>query len=517
MILARDTLRDPMIMAMQQAYITSARRSAEEQGRAVYLPHPGPQYAFLSSTADEVLYGGAAGGGKTFALMVFPLHFVDTPGFRGLLLRRTFPELERSIIVRSHDLYRPLGARYSEQRKAWRFPSGAVIEFGYLDRDQDVAKYQSAEYQYIGFDELTHFTEYQFDYMRSRLRSGMMSMPCYLRAGTNPGGVGHVWAKARFIDTCPPGEILRFARVYGDDGEQIEIRLEHDQHQHQSSFTRQFIPARVQDNLTIMHNDPNYIDRLNNMSDLQRRMLLLGDWDVYAGQMFSMWRKAVHVVPPRKPAKDDYKFVSIDYGTAAPAAILWHSVDYSGNDYVYRELYGPGMSASVQADRIREMTPPEEEIRAYIGGEDMFIKNQNDARTKTLRSIADYFSDPPNKIYLTPANNSRVHGWNVVREYLHWAGTESALTKKPKLTISEHCRNLIRTLPALTSNVLKPEDADGKCEDHAPESLRYGLMHVDSPDRKKQRGMDIGYRDHGNAKTHHDDINSYANKGTDFV
>ena len=179
----------------------------------IWQPHPGPQTAFLRSDVDEVLYGGAAGGGKTDALIVDAVRGYLMPSYRGLLLRRTFPELERSIIPRTRELYPFFGGRYNDQKKRWVFPSGAVVEMGYLDRDADVYKYHSAEYQFIGFDELTHFTEFQFDYMKSRLRSGRVKMPCRMRAASNPGGVGHVWVKSKFIDPMPAREIAFFKKV----------------------------------------------------------------------------------------------------------------------------------------------------------------------------------------------------------------------------------------------------------------------------------------------------------------
>ncbi|WP_394845174.1 phage terminase large subunit [Pendulispora brunnea] len=242
-----------------------------------WRPIPGPQTRFLSSAAYEVLFGGAAGGSKTEALLVAPLRWVSEPSFRGLLLRRTFPELERSLIDRSRQLY-PLAfpsAKYREDKRYWAFPSGARIAFGHLEHEHDVYSYQSSEWQFLGFDELTLFSERQYVYMLSRARSSK-GLPIRVRAATNPGGSGHEWVFRRWGPWLDPkctvhagaGETLHYRNT--DDGEQWCTR------ESPGALSRVFIPSKVSDNPYLSNTD--YIERLKGLDPLTRAQLLDGNW-----------------------------------------------------------------------------------------------------------------------------------------------------------------------------------------------------------------------------------------------
>ncbi len=247
---------------------------ASEQAPIVWQPNPGPQTRFLASTAFEALYGGAAGGGKSDALLMDALRYIDVPGYRALLLRRTFPELLRSLIPKSFRYYLALNGKPNmSSMPQWKFPSGAVIEFGHLQHEHDVHNYQSAEYQYIGFDELTSFTEAMFVYMQSRLR-GVDGIPKRMRAGTNPGGEGHDWVFRRFgpwLDKesaikAKPGERLYFKNT--KDGPVFCSRFE-------SNLSRVFYPAKVSDN---PHLDEGYEEILGGLDRVSRAQLLDGNW-----------------------------------------------------------------------------------------------------------------------------------------------------------------------------------------------------------------------------------------------
>lgn len=244
----------------------------------VWRPNAGPQEAFLRSSAFEALYGGAAGGGKSEALLVDPLRFVHLPKFRAILFRRTFPELEKSLIERSFLYYRQAfpAARYNDSKHVWRFPSGAVIYFGHLEHDRSVYDHQSAEYQHVSFDELTSFTLWQYTYMLSRIRSSD-SYPVRVRAATNPGGEGHEWVMKRFGPwlggpewTGPraaPQEVLRY--LPGDDGETWVPKGT------PGALSRVFIPARLRDNPKV---DVGYEARLMALDPVTRAQLKDGNW-----------------------------------------------------------------------------------------------------------------------------------------------------------------------------------------------------------------------------------------------
>lgn len=245
----------------------------------LWRPNPGPQTRFLALSSYEVAYGGSAGSGKSAALLMGALRFVDRPAYRALLLRRTFPELEKSLIERSFQLYPKAfpGTRYNEQKKVWIFPSGARVYFGHLERDGDVHAYQSAEFQYLGFDELTSFSERQYTYMLSRARSST-GIPIRIRGATNPGGEGHDWVFRRWgpwLDPAAeqraePSEVLWY--VNDDTGERYVPK------DAAGALSRCFVPARLADNPHLLENDPAYVDRLKGLDALTRAQLLDGNW-----------------------------------------------------------------------------------------------------------------------------------------------------------------------------------------------------------------------------------------------
>lgn len=269
-----------------------------------WRPSPGPQERFHRSPALEVLYGGQAGGGKTESLLVEALRHVDVPGYNAILFRRTFPELQQpeGLIERSRRLCPTLGGRYHETNLMWRFPAGAMLIFRHMEREADRLKQQSAEYAYIGFDELTTFTEAQYRYLFSRARSTCGVTP-RIRTGTNPGGVGHNWVKRRWgpwLDSKDPkpaadGEV-RWFKPEGSG----EVECEPGDPE---GLARTFIKSTVWDNPHLIDKDPAYVARLKALPLVERMQLLEGDWDIMAaaGLVFKRhWFEIVDVAPAER-------------------------------------------------------------------------------------------------------------------------------------------------------------------------------------------------------------------------
>jgi hypothetical protein len=447
------------------------------------------QEAFIGAGEFEVLYGGAAGGGKSYGQLVDALLFaLKFPGSRQLVLRRTFPELQRSLIVNSFGLFLPV-ARYRDKEKLWTFATGSTVEFGYCATLSDVYQYQSAEYDVIRFDELTHFLQEQYEYMLSRCR-GVNSFPKQVKSSTNPGNVGHAWVKARFIDAGPPGSV-----ICGADG-----------------LTRVFIPAKVHDNPFLMKADPGYIQRLEQLDEHNKKALLYGDWDIFRGQYFSEFDRALHVVAPFEAPGHWRRYVVLDYGLDMLAA-YWIALDDVGRAFVYRELYEgrdnghEGHIASAAAQRIRGLPPQGEDIYAYLAPPDLWNKHQD-----TGHSTADYFYEAG--IMLEKAANERVMGWLALKEWLRpfpdvrqggadGAGAactdgEEGLDEKAQeekdekeekvlmtagLLIFENCLNLIRCLPGLVYDGRNVNDVAREPHEltHAPDALRYFVAGRPSP------------------------------------
>lgn len=269
-----------------------------------WIPHEGPQRLFHESSAFEVLYGGAAGGGKSDSLLMEALRYAQIPGYAAIIFRRTYPQLAQAggLIPRSRELLSEV-ATWNEERKTWTFASGATLQFGHMQHEDDRYQYQGAAFSFIGFDELTHFTMDQYLYLFSRARTTVTlpngrPLPVRVRAATNPGGVGHDWVRQRWgawlgpQATASSGDIRYFRSVDGVD-------TPSEPHE-PGALSRQFIAASVFDNPALMCNDPAYIQRLEALPLIERERLLAGNWAIVpAGNIFRReWFRIVDVAPP---------------------------------------------------------------------------------------------------------------------------------------------------------------------------------------------------------------------------
>lgn len=406
------------------------------------------QWAFVNAKADEVLFGGAAGGGKSYGQLADALLFaLQYPGSRQLLLRRTYPELEKSLVRGMLELYPRSLFSYKKSEHTGKFCNGSIIDLGYCDHENDVYKYQSAEYDVIRFDELTHFTEQMYVYLISRLR-GANGYPKQVKSSTNPGGLGHGWVKARFVDIGEPDKEYAF-----------------------TAGSRIFLPAGVRDNRFLMIKDPDYVRRLENLSEQDKRALLYGDWDLFEGQFFDLWRREQHVISPFPVEESWRKYFVMDYGLDMLAAYLV-AVDERGDAYVYKELYegkdngGAGHIVSSAAERIKEFTRGER-IHCYLAPPDLWSRQKDSGK-----SMAALFGEAG--VRLTKAPNARVPGWMQLKEWLRPVLREEGQVR-PRLRIFSTCVNLIRTLPALLCDPKDPGDCMRVPHEltHGPDALRY--------------------------------------------
>ena len=412
--------------------------------KVIFHPNEGPQTEFLAADEKDVLYGGAAGGGKSYAMIVDPLRYAHRPAHRALILRRSMPEL-REMIDKSRELYPQAfpGAKFREVEKLWNFPSGAKVEFGFLERDADVYRYQGQAYSWIGFDEITHLpTEFSWNYLASRLRTTDPEIKTYLRCTANPGGVGSHWVKNRYIQ---PNDSNR--SFLGNDG-----------------LTRKFIPAKLADN-PYLAKDGIYEQMLKSLPPIQRRQLLEGNWDVAEGAAFVEFDPLSHVIPPFALPVHWERVKGIDYGYASESCCLWGILDINDNTLIiYRELYRKGLTGQELGAIITDM---EIEDPFSVNG---VLDTAAWANTGTTGpTVGEELLKAGHK--LRRADKNRVQGKIQIHEYL-----KVRENGRPKLQIFNTCPNLIRELQSIPLSKTNPEDVDTHASDHAYDALRYMIM-----------------------------------------
>ncbi len=396
------------------------------------------QKQFFISKYRFIAYGGARGGGKSWAVRKKAMLLcVNYPEIRILLLRKSFPQLrENHILPLLQDLKGV--AKYSETQKAFLFPNASRLKLGYLDSEADVLQYQGQEYDVIFMDEATHFTKFQFDTLTACLR-GANNFPKRIYLTCNPGGIGHEWVKRLFI-----------TRQY-KTGENPDDYV--------------FIPARVYDNTALIEKDIGYVGMLEALSENLRRAWLDGDWDAMSGQYFTEFRRDVHVISPFVIPGSWKRYLTLDYGLDMLAA-YWIAISPSGEAYVYRELYEKDLIVSCATDRIIELERGER-IDVRLAPPDLWGRHAD-----TGKSTAELFS--ARGIYLVRASSSRVQGWLNLKEWLKiYKDNNNKLTAN--LKIFENCINLIRTLPSLQHDEHNPNDVSKFPHEltHAPDALRY--------------------------------------------
>jgi|TARA_R110000765_G_scaffold204659_1_gene309562 hypothetical protein len=410
-----------------------------------FMPNEGPQTDFLAAPEKDVLYGGAAGGGKSFAMLIDPLRSCHFKEHRALILRKSMPEL-RELIDKSRELYPRAfpGCKFREVEKLWNFPSGAKVEFGFLERDADVYRYQGQAYSWIGFDEITHLpTEFGWNYLASRLRTTNSEIKTYLRCTANPGGVGAQWVKKRYVNPEEPNKSFR-----GEDG-----------------LTRKFIPARLQDN-PYLAKDGDYEKMLLSLPPVQRKQLLEGNWDISEGAAFPEFDIKTHVITPFDIPSWWERVKGVDYGYASESCCLWAAIDPDDKTIIiYRELYQKGLTGDLLADTMTRLE--ERELKSIPGVLDTAAWSKTGYTGPT---IGEALVTRGHK--LRRADKNRIAGKIQIHEHLRLKQE----TGRPRLQIFNSCFNLVREMQGIPMSSTNSEDVDTHASDHAYDALRYLIM-----------------------------------------
>lgn len=434
-------------------------------------PQPGPQSSAITAKfADELFFGGARGGGKSDFLLGDFLQDVNYGAdWRGIIFRKTYPELEE-LQMRAMEIYPEYGAVFKDTKSSkypfancWYFPSGATLKMRYLESKKDADNYQGHQYGWIGFDELTnHPTDYGYNKLKACLR--MQNVPKRIRASGNPGGVGHLWVKARFIDAMPPYTPF-------DD---------------ENGLTRLFIPSRISDN-KFLRNDKQYIALLKSSgSEELVKAWLDGDWDVVAGAFFDCWKRDVHVIKPFKVPQNWTRFRSFDWGSAKPFSVGWWAISDGTLKYPrgalirYREWYGakePNVGLKMTAEAVAEG------IKKRESGEKMAYGVADPACWKVDGGESIMERMMKLGVNFHQADNSRINGWDQMRA--RFVGEDDM----PMLYCFDTCVDSIRTIPLLQHDENNPEDLDSDMEDHAADDWRYACMsrpYLKTPKKRKK-------------------------------
>lgn len=459
---------------------------AGPETKLAWAPQAGPQTAYVNCPVFEVCYGGARGGGKTSgSLGEWLLHEHEYKGHaRGLFIRRNLTDLEDTI-EEAKALYEPLGAQWMVQKSQFRFPSGAILRFRYLEREEDASKYQGHEYTRVYVEELTQFAS---DKSVMKLKGALRSrhgVPCCFRATCNPGGPGHSWVKARYID---PGawNIIYENFVNPFSGETQKLG-------------RVFIPARLSDNPLLLEADPLYVAKLQQTgsADLVRAWLM-GDWNIVEGAFFDTWRAERHQIKPVKIPPHWLRFTSFDFGSARPFSIGWWAVASDdtrllsiggritlprGGLVRYREWYGmqkgqPNVGLKLTAEQIAEgmleREQPDEEIAYRVADPSIFAESGGPSIGQRMSAAAQ---KKQKRLSQKPADNRRIAqrgalgGWDQMRARLNGEAPD-----RPMIVCFDTCRESIRTIPTLQHDPNRAEDLDSDTEDHAADEWRYACM-----------------------------------------
>lgn len=421
-------------MAKQMKVKTGGGSVTIDLGR----PNSEPQREFFASRCKYTAYGGARGGGKTWASSRKAIGgALRWPGIKILMIRREYDDMRNSLIEPMLAILPQEIATYNGTLNIIYFVNGSTIKFGNMPGygAAVAGKYQGQEYDWIFMEEATQFTEQEFRGLGACLR-GVNKIPKRFYLTCNPGGVGHHWVKRLFV-----------SREFRDGENPADYR---------------FIKATVEDNKDLMESSPDYVQALDLLPEDIRNAHRYGDWDALAGTYFSEFRPELHTCKPFRIPDEWPRYRAFDYGLDM-FACLWIAVDFSGRCYVYREYCESDLVVSDAARVMRACTPPEERVSFTIAPPDMWNRQKDSGK-----NMAELFMQ--NGIGLLKASNSRIQGWLALKELM-----KLRKDGKPGLIIFSDCKSLIEFLPALQHDAKNPSDCAKEPHEitHAPDALRY--------------------------------------------
>ena len=455
-----------------------------------WTPQEGTQLKAITATwCEELFFGGARGGGKSdFLLGDFAQDVsIYKEHWHGIVFRKISKELDQ-LIKRSHQIFLPMGAIFKVQEKKWVFPNGATLRLAFLEREEDADRYQGLQFSWIGWDELANWaTDIAYNKLKACLRSAYPIPYKRIRSSGNPGGVGQVWVKERFINPNPKGftPIKEVKYVNINTGvtlklEEVDKAIVQDRTWKRVESTRMFIPSRLQDNKILMKNDPLYIAKLaQSGGEALVKAWLAGDWDAIEGAYFDDWDVNKHVIEPFIIPNHWYKVRAFDWGYSAPFCVLWGAIsDGSLVNIGTRDIYFPKGSIIIYREYYGTTGKPNEGLKINPNEMAKEIKKMHQGE-----SIDDQVADPAifdvsvgvsineqmNKegVSWRPADNKRVAGWQQIRTRL------KGIDGKPLLFVMSSCASLIRTIPIMQYAKTKPEDLETKLEDNALDTAGY--------------------------------------------
>lgn len=437
----------------------------------IYVPQP-KQEIFHTSLANEILYGGAAGGGKSAALRGEGFRWcVMVPGLQAYLFRREFPDLERNHIIQARSEFPTLICSYNESKHRFNFSNGSMMHFCHCQYDKDVFSYQGAEIHWLGIDEVTQFTAFAYDYLRGRVRCSLDIPEQYrskipgIYCGANPGGPGHIHCKSRWVDFAKPYELKQTSKREG-------------------GMLRQYIPATLEDNFILMRNDPGYADRLDALPEPYRTAYKTGDWNIFMGQMFA-FNYQDHVIKPYPVPEGDTLYMTFDWGFGKPFSVGWWFIDNDGRVIRFAEMYGnapgsePDVGLRLSDDEIANRIIGKEKYLGLEGrsivrlaGHDCFSKKPAYGQGGQIPSTAEVFARKG--LLLKKSDPNRVAKIRQFHQRL-------AIPKggdRPMLQVFDICTDFIRTIPMLQADKNNMEDVEQSgAEDHIfEESVQICVM-----------------------------------------